>query len=417
MRNIDLRGAYASIYENRMAAMTAGESEGKKMMKSSPAKVSGKGAYTMKGKDGKPLFKEEEQINEVAPIVAAAAGKMAGGLAAKGAAAGAAKAGGGLAKAASSNLGKKAILKGGDMVGNKVKDKLSDKKEEVEIVTEEGKKDACYHKVKSRYDVWPSAYASGALVKCRKKGAKNWGNSSKKEEFEAWFTEMVDENYNVEEFSEIELADIFDEGYKPLPKEKMQDKAAMKPDTARGESQARKMDTVRKATKAFPKEVKKMVKSVELDNKKRGLERRFNMPSADNAEKKAMKNKAYKLENQRRQDLNKRYGPKKEELEAYLFNRGICETTEAAGTILTHMSDDWYETILDELYEGYADKGVSADEAMKRHGIKKHEGEMKVKKLPARKMRKGEGMGVGARKRQGAGKPNAEARGGPVRFQ
>jgi hypothetical protein len=29
-------------------------------------------------------------------------------------------------------------------------------------------------------DVWPSAYASGALVKCRKVGAKNWGNKSKK---------------------------------------------------------------------------------------------------------------------------------------------------------------------------------------------------------------------------------------------
>jgi len=40
------------------------------------------------------------------------------------------------------------------------------------------KKDACYHKVKSRYDVWPSAYASGALVKCRKVGAKNWGNKT-----------------------------------------------------------------------------------------------------------------------------------------------------------------------------------------------------------------------------------------------
>ena len=42
------------------------------------------------------------------------------------------------------------------------------------------KRDACYHKVKSRYKVWPSAYASGALVKCRKVGAKNWGNKSKK---------------------------------------------------------------------------------------------------------------------------------------------------------------------------------------------------------------------------------------------
>jgi hypothetical protein len=47
-----------------------------------------------------------------------------------------------------------------------------------------GSKDACYHKVKARYSVWPSAYASGALVKCRRKGAANWGNSSKKEEVE-----------------------------------------------------------------------------------------------------------------------------------------------------------------------------------------------------------------------------------------
>ena len=45
-----------------------------------------------------------------------------------------------------------------------------------------GKKDACYRKVKARYDVWPSAYASGALVKCRKVGAANWGNKSKKKE-------------------------------------------------------------------------------------------------------------------------------------------------------------------------------------------------------------------------------------------
>ena len=53
--------------------------------------------------------------------------------------------------------------------------------EELEAVLseKEGKKDACYHKVKSRYKVWPSAYASGALVKCRKVGADNWGNSKK----------------------------------------------------------------------------------------------------------------------------------------------------------------------------------------------------------------------------------------------
>lgn len=41
------------------------------------------------------------------------------------------------------------------------------------------KKDACYHKVKARYKVWPSAYASGALSKCRKVGAANWGESTR----------------------------------------------------------------------------------------------------------------------------------------------------------------------------------------------------------------------------------------------
>tara|TARA_R100000234_G_scaffold80614_1_gene50613 strand:+ start:305 stop:544 length:240 start_codon:yes stop_codon:yes gene_type:complete len=41
-------------------------------------------------------------------------------------------------------------------------------------------KDACYHKVKARYRVFPSAYASGAIAKCRKVGAANYGKSSKK---------------------------------------------------------------------------------------------------------------------------------------------------------------------------------------------------------------------------------------------
>ena len=48
-----------------------------------------------------------------------------------------------------------------------------------DTVTKEAKKDACYNKVRSRYKVWPSAYASGALVQCRKKGAANWGSKSK----------------------------------------------------------------------------------------------------------------------------------------------------------------------------------------------------------------------------------------------
>jgi len=56
-------------------------------------------------------------------------------------------------------------------------DKLKITEEEFDQLAE--KKDACYHKVKSRYKVWPSAYASGALAKCRKVGAKNWGKSKK----------------------------------------------------------------------------------------------------------------------------------------------------------------------------------------------------------------------------------------------
>ena len=55
-----------------------------------------------------------------------------------------------------------------------------------EVVTEtkdkkgkgSGTKDACYHKVKASAKVWPSAYASGRLVQCRKKGAANYGKGS-----------------------------------------------------------------------------------------------------------------------------------------------------------------------------------------------------------------------------------------------
>ena len=65
------------------------------------------------------------------------------------------------------------------------KEELEEKKKrkkKKKVKKKKGKKDACYHKVRSRYDVWPSAYASGALVKCRKVGAANWGNKSKKNE-------------------------------------------------------------------------------------------------------------------------------------------------------------------------------------------------------------------------------------------
>jgi hypothetical protein len=66
------------------------------------------------------------------------------------------------------------------------------------------KKDACYHKVKARYKVWPSAYASGALVKCRKKGAKNWGTGGKKKK-------RKNESLSLEDIIREEIQNVLDE--------------------------------------------------------------------------------------------------------------------------------------------------------------------------------------------------------------
>jgi hypothetical protein len=134
----------------------------------------------------KDMFKigsKKKEVKEAAPFIAAGLGKAAGALTGKGIAKATAgqAAKGGLRKKASDY----ATRKGADMAQKKITDHLTDKEEVNEESDKKGKgsgsKDACYHKVKSRYSVWPSAYASGALVKCRQKGAKNWGNSDKKD--------------------------------------------------------------------------------------------------------------------------------------------------------------------------------------------------------------------------------------------
>ena len=98
------------------------------------------------------------------------------------------------------------------------------KKEEVEVTEAKdkpgkgsGKKDACYHKVKSRYSVWPSAYASGALVKCRKVGADNWGNKSESYEFSNWRDDFKATEYefiDIVEAEPIKGGQDIDEGQK-----------------------------------------------------------------------------------------------------------------------------------------------------------------------------------------------------------
>lgn len=267
-------------------------------------------------------------------------------------------------------------------------------------------------------------------------------------------------------------ASIYGEGFKPMDQNKMQDKAAMKPDTAKGEKQARKIDKVRAVAKHAGAEQEEGAKLQNKLNKVNPLKRAFKKPAFDKT-----KNKAYGLEQKRRSDLDNRYGPKKEGLMSayasvyadteaetleekegkkdacynkvksrydvwpsayasgalvkcrqagaknwgnsskneevthldavatFFIENGYSLNEDSAFDMAAHISDEFFSDIVEEmLEEGNADQGVSGDEAMKRHGIKAHEGPMKVTQLKQRGMRKGEGLGVGARKRQGAGK-------------
>ena len=100
------------------------------------------------------------------------------------------------------------------------------------------KKDACYHKVKSRYKVWPSAYASGALVKCRKVGAKNWGKSKKE---------------SLQIMIEDELSQVISEKQDDLKQKVIK--------ALRDEGGAAGMDALVKHTKASKEEIQKIVSS------------------------------------------------------------------------------------------------------------------------------------------------------------
>jgi hypothetical protein len=84
----------------------------------------------------------------------------------------------------------------GDAIGKMKKAFASTNEEVVAEADKKGKgsgsKDACYHKVKASAKVWPSAYASGRLVQCRKKGAANYGKSKSEEfEYETWTTDVI----------------------------------------------------------------------------------------------------------------------------------------------------------------------------------------------------------------------------------
>jgi len=135
-----------------------------------------------------------------------------------------------------------------------------------------GKKDACYHKVKSRYSVWPSAYASGALVKCRNVGAANWGTKSEETMHEeerycplcdkretrsecsygekAWDKVSVkDEEYSIDYIASGEMEESF--GYEIDPEKHKKTKMS---------SAAKKIDNMTTAQQAqLPQKAKKVV--------------------------------------------------------------------------------------------------------------------------------------------------------------
>ena len=126
------------------------------------------------------------------------------------------------------------------------------------------KKDACYHKVKSRYKVWPSAYASGALVKCRKVGAKNWGNS-KKESLEIIIedelTQLLNELRCWDGHQRVKGTKKGAPGSCEKIKEETSDLKSKVIKALRDEGGAAGMKALKKHTKASEEEINKIVNS------------------------------------------------------------------------------------------------------------------------------------------------------------
>ena len=149
-----------------------------------------------------------------------------------------------------------------------------------------GSKDACYHKVKSRYSVWPSAYASGALVKCRKVGAANWGNKSESFEVqdgvvEGAMPEPIDPKKHKDAQKKQKMRNLAINNENPNEK-KVAEKKAGGPKLM-GEGKYSKSETYVKGTapvratyggktESFPKETyKKKSKKVEVDEEYQGI--------------------------------------------------------------------------------------------------------------------------------------------------
>jgi len=141
----------------------------------------------------------------------------------------------------------------------------------------------------------------------------------------------------------INVARTYSEGFKEFPA----DKVKKKEDKTKDAGRKKNMKAARIAhTDSDIKPIAQdAVKSVEKDNKlkgkKKGLEKLLKKTPSH-------KNTAYKLEGQRRKDLDNRYGPKKEELMSYLLDAGIVDNEVSAAAVANHLSEEAIQIILEE---------------------------------------------------------------------
>ncbi len=245
-----------------------------------------------------------------------------------------------------------------------------------------GKKDACYHKVKSRYKVWPSAYASGALVKCRKVGAKNWGNSKKESlqiMIEDELTQILEEN----------LTERCQKGYKTDEKRKTK---TMYGKTYRNCVKAEGIDEEELIEEVDEKELKKI--SDEL----------------------AGASKMHKGQSDRiKKVLDKKDDSDDEKVSEGKKNCGCgqdpCKTYGDGGKIQVTIQEE-LENFLDEsLYYGLIDEDEELYEAKKKKkGCKPSKGKKFARRVKGRCVsygQAGKAKGGGARIKPGTGKGNA----------
>tara|TARA_R110001592_G_scaffold168187_1_gene404049 strand:- start:23638 stop:24828 length:1191 start_codon:yes stop_codon:yes gene_type:complete len=375
-----------SLEENRMAAMSAGESEGKSMMKDAgkPAKVTGGKTHVEMGKDGKPLFKEgvtdasenetdaweaetggdgsaedfaawkkkraakktvkesDEMEEGYKPLPTEKMSRQSNKAYAKEVVA----AKHGKEKEANKQMQRRIAMN--DPKGRKAvlsKEELNSE-ETTETVMEN--RMAMYSRALGVMGAHYSGPGFGVSPIEEKKADKDYDGDGKVESSKEEYFGSKDKA--IKKAMKNEEASV-EEGFKPFPKAKVQDKAAMKPDTAKGEKQARNMDNARMAhtDKDIAPIAKGAVKEREQDNKKKGLEKRFAAPSANKN-----KNKAYQLEGQRRRDLDNRV--KKEETEItkemvieYLVTEGYASNEVSAEILHTHISDEFLENIEEEM--------------------------------------------------------------------